>query len=141
MLANVKIEQDKENKHIHRVFIDGKQIDKITHLDFEINPLEIPSITLNIERMSGVDFEGQAEVNFLNNPFTVQVACKILREELLEHGDLYDGFKASIISVLKEDSRYIGDGEMEIIAEYGENQFAEEILKRIIGEEPNERKD
>lgn len=141
MLANVKIEQDKENNHIHRVFIDGKQIDKITHLDFEINPLEIPDVTLNIERMSGVDFEGQAEVNFLNNPFTVRAACKILREELLEHGDLYDEFKASIISVLKENSRYIGDGEMEIIAEYGENQLAEEILKRIIGEEPNERKD
>ena len=141
MLANVKIEQDKENKHVHRVFIDGKQIEKITHLDFQVDPYEIPSVTLNIERMSGIDFEGQAEVNFLKDPFTVQNACKILREELLNHGDLYDGFKASIISVLKENFRYIGDGETEIIAEYGENQFAEEILKRIIGEEPNERKD
>lgn len=133
ILANVKIEQDKEKDHIHRVFVNGKQIEKITHIDFEINPCEVPIV--NIETMSGVDFEGQAEVNFLNNPFTVQAACKILREELLEHGDLYDGFKASIISVLKENSRYIGDGEMEIIAEYGENQFAEEILKRIIGED------
>ena len=45
MLANVKIEQDKENKHIHRVFVDGKQIkDK------------------------------------QKTPFTVQNACKILRE-------------------------------------------------------------
>ena len=56
MLANVKIEQDKENKHIHRVFIDGKQIEKITHLDFQVNPMEIPSVMLNIERISGVDF-------------------------------------------------------------------------------------
>ena len=135
MLANVKIEQDKENPNIHKVFVDGKQIEKITHLDFQINPLEIPSVTLNIERMSGADFEGQAEVNFLKDPFTVQNACKILRDELLKHGDLYDGFKASIISVMKENSRYIGDGEMEIIAEYGENQLAEEILKRIIGED------
>ena len=71
MLANVKIEQDKGNKHIHRVFIDGNQIEKITHLDFQVNPLEIPNVTLNIEQMSGIDFEGQAEVNFLNNPFTV----------------------------------------------------------------------
>ena len=141
MLANVKIEQDKENEHIHRVFVDGKQIEKITHIDFEINPCEIPSVTLNIERMSGVDFEGQAEVNFLKDPFTVQNACKILRDELLKHGDLYDGFVESILSMLKENSRYIGDGETEIVAEYGENQLAEEILKRIIGEEPNERKD
>ena len=134
MLANVKIEQDKQNEMIHRVFVDGKQIEKITHLDFQVDPCEIPSVTLNIERMSGVDFEGQAEVNFLKDPFTVQNACKILREELLNHGDLYDGFVASILSMLKENSRYIGNGEMEIIAEYGDNQLAEEILKRIIGE-------
>ena len=59
MLANVKIEQDKDNKYIHRVFVDGKQIEKITHLDFQINPLEVPNVTLNIEQMSGINFEGQ----------------------------------------------------------------------------------
>lgn len=130
MIANVKIEQDKENKHIHRVFIDGKQIDKITHLDFQVNPLEFPTVTLNIERMSGVDFEGQAEVNFLKDPFTVQNACKILREELLKHDDLYRAFSASIYSGLKDISEDVELDEMPEI-----------ILKRIIGEEPNERKD
>lgn len=129
MLANVKIEQDKENKHIHRVFIDGKQIDKITHLDFQVNPLEFPSVTLNIERMSGVDFEGQAEVNFLKDPFTVRNACKILREELLKHGDLYKAFSASIYSALKD-----------MPEETWIDEMPEIILKRIIGEEPNERK-
>lgn len=124
MLANVKIEQDKENKHIHRVFVDGKQIDRITHLDFQVNPLEFPSVTLNIEQMSGVDFEGQAEVNFLNNPFTVQNACKILREELLKHDDLYRAFSASIYSGLKDISEDVELDEMPEI-----------ILKRIIGEE------
>ena len=124
MLANVKIEQNKKNKHIHRVFIDGKQIEKITHLDFQVNPLEIPSVTLNIEQISGVDFEGQAEVNFLNNPFTVQNACKILREELLKHDDLYRAFSASIYSGLKDISEDVELDEMPEI-----------ILKRIIGEE------
>lgn len=124
MLANVKIEQDKENKHIHRVFIDGKQIEKITHLDFQVNPLEFPTVTLNIERMSGVDFEGQAEVNFLNNPFTVQNACKILREELLKHGELYRAFSASIYSALKDISE---DTEID--------EMPEIILSRIIGED------
>lgn len=123
MLANVKIEQDKENKHIHRVFIDGKQIEKITHLDFQINPCEFPSVTLNIERMSGVDFEGQAEVNFLKDSFTVQNACKILRDELLKHGDLYKAFSASIYSALKDipDETFI-------------DEMPEIILDRIIGE-------
>ena len=123
MLANVKIEQDKENKHIHRVFIDGKQIEKITHLDFQVNPLEFPTVTLNIERMSGVDFEGQAEVNLLKDPFTVQNACKILREELLKHGDLYRAFSASIYTALKE-----------LPEETWIDEIPEIILNRIIGE-------
>ena len=124
MLAHVKIEQDKENKHIHRVFIDGKQIEKITHLDFQVDPCEIPSVTLNIERMSGIDFEGQAEVNFLKDPFTVQNACKILRDELLKHGDLYNGFVASIYSALKDipDETRIED-------------MPQLIMDRIIGED------
>lgn len=124
MLDNVKIEQDKENPNIHRVFIDGKQIDKITHLDFQVNPMEFPSVTLNIERMSGVDFEGQAEVNFLKDPFTVQNACKIIRDELLKHGDLYKAFSASIYSALKEMPKETWIDEMPEI-----------ILNRIIGEE------
>ena len=128
MLANVKIEQDKENKHIHRVFIGGKQIEKITHLDFQVNPLEIPSVTLNIERMSGINFEGQAEVNFLKDPFTVQNACKILRDELLRHRELYRAFSASIESSLKE-QKVTG------LPFQPESDIADKILRRIIGEE------
>ena len=124
MLANVKIEQDKENTNIHKVFIDGKQIEKITHLGFEVNPQEFPSVTLNIEQLSGVDFEGQAEVNFLNNPFTVENACKILRDELLKHDHLYKAFLASIYSSLKELPK-----DVEI------DEIPEIILKRIIGED------
>lgn len=122
MLANVKIEQDKENTNIHKVFIDGKQIDKIARLDFQINPSEITSAT--IEQISGVDFEGQAEVNFLNNPFTVENACKILRDELLKHDHLYKAFLASIYSSLKELPK-----DVEI------DEIPEIILKRIIGED------
>lgn len=128
MLAHVKIEQDKENKHIHRVFIDGKQIEKITHLDFQVDPCEIPSVTLNIERMSGIDFEGQAEVNFLKTPFSVENACKILRDELLKHGDLYNEFLSNIESVLKEEK-------VMVIMSQTRNEIAEKILNRIIGEE------
>lgn len=124
MIANVRIEQDKENTNIHKVFVDGKQIEKITHLDFQINPLEIPHVTLNLETMSGIDFEGQAEVNFLETPFTVEDACKILRDELLKHGDLYNGFLASIQSAIAEAPNYTKM-----------DKLAELILKRIIGEE------
>lgn len=123
MLATVKIEQDKENKHIHRVFVDGKQIEYIAHLDFQLNPQEFPSVTLNIEQISGVDFEGQAEVNFLNAPLSVQNACEILREELQKHEDLYCGFLASIYCALRDtpDGTWI-------------DEMPEIILSRLIGE-------
>lgn len=125
MLANVKIEQDKKNKHIHRVFVDGKQIERITHLDFQVNPDEIPSVRLNIEQISGVDFEGQAEVNFLNTPFTTQYACKVLREEISNYDDIRNGFLESIKSAINEemDPCEISD------------RLADKILKRMIGEE------
>lgn len=122
MLANVKIEQDKENDHIHRVFVDGKQIEKITHIDFEINPLETPRI--NIETMSGIDFDGQAEVNFLNTPFNIQNACEIIRQELMEHGDFYKAFSASIYSALKD-----------IPGETRIEDMPQLIMDRIIGED------
>lgn len=122
MIANVKIEQDKENKHIHRVFVDGKQIKRITRLDFEINPCEVPVLT--IETIGGVDFEGQAEVNFLKDPFTVQNACKILRDEIMKHEDLYRAFSASIYSALKDISE---DTEID--------EMPEIILSRMIGED------
>lgn len=125
MLANVKIEQDKENKHIHRVFVDGKQIERITHLDFQVNPNEIPSVRLNIEQISGVDFEGQADVNFLNTPFTTQYACKVLRGEILKYDDIRNGFLESIKSAINEEM-----GPCEI-----SNRLADKILKRMIGEE------
>ena len=128
MLANVKIEQNKEYPYTHKVFIDGNQIEKITHLDFQVNPLEIPQVTLNLEGTTGVDFEGQAEVNFLKTPFSVENACKILRDELLKHGDLYNGFLASIESSLKEQK-------VTALPFQSESEIAEKILKRIIGEE------
>lgn len=127
MLANVKIEQNKEYPYTHKVFIDGNQIEKITHLDFQVNPLEIPQVTLNLEVTTGVDFEGQAEVNFLKTPFSVENACKILRDELLKHGDLYNGFLASIESSLKEQK-------VTALPFQSESEIAEKILKRIIGE-------
>lgn len=65
----------------------------------------------------------------------VQEAAVTIRDELLKHQDVYDGFRASIFSVLKPRERYIGDGKCEIYAESGANYLAEEILKRIIGEE------
>lgn len=55
---------------------------------------------------------------------TVQQAITVVRDELLKHGDLYDGFRASISSTLKE-----------IPSEMGLYDVAEKILDGLIGEE------
>lgn len=133
MLANVKIEQNEEKRPYFRVYKDGQEITRVRHIDANFDVDEIP--TVNVEIVGGFDFEGMADIHFDYSPQTVKEACKILREELLKHGDLYNGFVASVLSVLKPKSHYVGDGETEIIVEYGENYLAEEIVKRIIGEE------
>ena len=128
MLANVKIEQITEKRPYFRVYKDGQEITRVKHIDANFDVDEIP--TVNVEIVGGLDFEGMADIHFDYSPQTVKEACKILREELLKHGDLYDGFKASIISALKE------TGFAEDIRD-----VADRTLIRIIGEEPNERKD
>lgn len=121
MLATVKIEQDKENKHIHRVFVDEKQIERVRSVGFGVSVDSLPNV--NIEIVGGCDFEGMADIHFDYSPHTVKEACKILREELLKHGDLYRAFTASIHSALEDmpDGTWI-------------DEMPEIILSRLIGE-------
>ena len=128
MLANVKIEQDKENQTVHRVFKDGKKIERVRAINFDISAGEIPIVLVEIA--GGCNFEGMADIYFDYSPYTVKEACKILRDELLKNVELYKGFISSIQTAIEEAPNYIKNREL-----------AERILKRIIGEEPNERKD
>lgn len=126
MLANVKIEQDKENKHIHRVFVDGEKLKRVNHIDLNIDVAEAPQVNVGI--VGGCDFEGMADIHFDYSPYTVKEAFKILREELVKHDDLYSGFLSSIESSLKE-QKVTG------LPFQSEIEIAENILKRIIGVE------
>ena len=126
MLANVKIEQDKENKHIHRVFIDGEKLKRVNHIDLNIDVAEAPQVNVGI--VGGCDFEGMADIHFDYSPYTVKEACKILRDELLKNVELYNGFISSIESSIK-DQRIIP------LPGHTEKEIAEKILSRIIGED------
>ena len=126
MIANVKIEQDKENQTVHRVFKDGKKIERVRAINFDISAGEIPIVLVEIA--GGCNFEGMADIHFDYSPYTVKEACKILRDELLKHGDLYNGFISSIESALKEQK-------VTALPFQPESEIAEKILKRIIGEE------
>lgn len=58
----------------------------------------------------------------------VNIAVIVLRDELLKHEDLYDGFLSSIESSLKEQK-------VRGLPFQPESEIADNILKRIIGEE------
>ena len=122
MLANVKIEQDKEKPWIHRVYQDGNEIKRIVEANLNIRADSFPEVNITID--GGCDFEGVADIHFDYSPLTVKEACKILREELLKHGDLYDGFVASIYSALKD-----------IPGETRIEEMPQLIMSRIIGED------
>lgn len=47
-----------------------------------------------------------------------------LREELMKHGEVYDGFRASILSAIRESGMCVE-----------EEPLADQILARLIGEE------
>lgn len=125
MLANVKIEQNEEKRPYFRVYKDGQEITRVRHIDANFDVDEIP--TVNVEIVGGFDFEGMADIHFDYSPHTVKEACKILREELFKHGDLYMAFLASIESSLKEQK-------VTELPFQPKSEIAENILKRITGE-------
>ena len=61
-----------------------------------------------------------------SEPVFVEDAMKTIRNELLKHGDLYDGFQASVISAIFENSD-ITDSENAVL-------LAKTILDRVMGE-------
>lgn len=126
MLANVKIEQTTEKRPFFRVYKDGQKITRVRHIDANFDVDEIP--TVNVEIVGGCDFEGMADIHFDYSPHTVKEACKILRDELLKNGELYNGFISSIESSIK-DQRIIP------LPGHTEKEIAEKILSRIIGED------
>ena len=122
MLANVKIEQITEKRPYFRVYKDGQKITRVRHIDANFDVDEVP--TVNVEIVGGLDFEGMADIHFDYSPQTIKEACKILRDELFKHGDLYRAFSSSIYSALKDISEDTNIDEMPEI-----------ILNRIIGED------
>ena len=100
MLANVKIEQDKQNEMIYRVFVNGEKLKRVNHIDLNIDVAEVPQVNVGI--VGGCDFEGMVDIHFDYSPYTVKESCEILRDELLKHGDLYRAFSSSIYSALHD---------------------------------------
>lgn len=95
MLANVKIEQDEQHEIIHRVFVNGKKLERVNHIDFNLDVSEVPQV--NVEIVGGFDFEGMADIHFDYSAYTVKESCKILRDELLKQAIYIERFHQAYI--------------------------------------------
>lgn len=108
-------------------YINGQKIERVRAVDFRVAVDEIPTFTF--ETMGQPDIDMHGDIQFSFTPETVEEAVKVLRSELLKHGDLYNGFLASIKSAVAEYAsgchRFGGDYEI----------LSKEIIERIIGEE------
>ena len=105
-------------------FIDGKTIPRVKSVDFHVSVDEVP--IFNFEMMGAPDIEMDclAQISFTSQSITD--AISVLRHELLQHGEIYQGFKSSLKSAL------------EIYSTCGipfepEEETAEKILDFMIG--------
>lgn len=103
-------------------YINGQKIMRVKSVDFHVGVNEIPEFDFEMYGITDIDMFG--DIRFSFTPKTVEDSVKVLRNELMKHEDVYNGFKASIITAIKEI-----DNDIYI------NELAEDILKRIMGDE------
>lgn len=107
-------------------FIDGNKIPRVKSVDFHVAVDEIPTFVFEMMAEPDIEMECLAQISFTSQSITD--AISVLRHELLQHGEIYRGFKASLKSAL-ERYNYCG-----LLFE-PEEEIADKILNFMIGEE------
>lgn len=125
ILPRVKVVNPNDDWLGTEYYINGKKIDRVKSVDFRVAVDEVPTFTFETIGLPDIDMQGYILFSF--TPETVREAVKVLRNELLKHGDFYAGFWSSIASSVEEQKDDISDKTTLAIAE--------KILDRIIGEE------
>lgn len=110
-------------------FVDGIEINRVISADFHVAVDELP--TSVFELMALPDIEMESEVKFSYTPQSIEDAVRILRHELLTHGEIYNGFKASLKTAIE---KYCTCG----LPFEPEEETAGKILDFMIGEEQKE---
>lgn len=111
-------------------YIDGKKIDRVKRVDFSVGVEEVPTFTFETIGIPDIDMPGRVILDC--KPENVTEAVKILRNELMKHDCLYEGFSASIASALK-DHWCCG------LPFESEEEVAKKILDYLIGDKINVR--
>lgn len=126
-LPRVKVVNPGESWRGTEYYINDQKIECVRSVDFRVAVDEVP--TFVFETMSAPDIDMPGDIRFSFTPQTVTEAVKVLRNELLKHGELYDGFLASIKSAL--DAYGYGTA----CVPEANKEVAYEVLKCLIGEE------
>lgn len=109
-----------------KCLIDGKTIPRVKSVDFHVAVDEVPTFVFEMMAEPDIEVECLAQISFTSQSITD--AISVLRHELLQHGEIYHGFKASLKSAL-EHYNYCG------LPFEPEEEIAEKILNFMIGEE------
>lgn len=109
-----------------KCLIDGKTIPRVKSVDFHVAVDEVPTFSLELMAEPDIQMETLAQISFTSQSITD--AISVLRHELLQHGEIYHGFKASLKSAL-ERYNYCG------LPFEPEDDVARKILDFMIGEE------
>ena len=107
-------------------FIDGNEVPRVRSIDFHVAVDEIPVLKLEMMTVPDIEMECLTQISVTSQSITD--AISVLRHELLQHGEIYNGFKASLKSAL-ESYNYCG------MPFEPEEEIAEKILDFLIGEE------
>ena len=109
-----------------KCLIDGKTIPRVKSVDFHVAVDEVPTFSLELMAEPDIQMEALAQISFTSQSITDEIS--VLRHELLQHGEIYHGFKASLKSAL-ERYNYCG------LPFEPEDDVARKILDFMIGEE------
>ena len=107
-------------------FIDGHKVPRVKSVDFHVSVDEVP--IFNFELMAAPDIELECLAQISVSSQSITDAISVLRHELLQHGEIYQGFKSSLKSALEIHSTCGLPFEPE-------EETAEKILDFMIGEE------
>lgn len=109
-------------------FIDGNEVPRVRSIDFYVAVDEIPVFEFEMMAVPDIEMECLAQISVTSQ--SIADAISVLRHELLQHGEIYNGFKSSLKSAL-ESYNYCG------MPFEPEEEIAEKILDFLIGEEKN----
>lgn len=107
-------------------FIDGHEVPRVKSVDFHVAVDEVPTFVFEMMAEPDIEVECLAQISFTSQSITD--AISVLRHELLQHGEIYRGFKASLKSAL-ERYNYCG------LPFEPEEEITDKILNFMIGEE------